>query len=67
MMEFEPEKEVTVTDPVCGIRLALEKTAAQQEHEGQALFFCSNACLELFQAAPEQFSSSRCQVPPAQV
>lgn len=67
MADFEPEKEVTVTDPVCGMRLALEKAAAQQEHEGWAYFFCSNACHEFFLAAPERYSSSRRQVSPAQV
>ena len=46
---------------------ALEKAAAQQEHEGWAYFFCSNACHELFRAAPERYSSSRRQVPPAQI
>tara|TARA_R110000868_G_scaffold405808_1_gene685628 strand:- start:956 stop:1171 length:216 start_codon:yes stop_codon:yes gene_type:complete len=66
MTDFEPEKEVTVTDPVCGMRLALEKAAAQHEHEGWAYFFCSNACHTLFLAAPERYSSSRRQVSPAQ-
>ena len=56
MADFEPDKEVTVTDPVCGMHLALEKAVAQAEHEGWAYFFCSNACHELFQAAPERYS-----------
>jgi len=47
-------------------RLALEKAAAQHEHEGWAYFFCSNACHTLFLAAPERYSSSRRQVSPAQ-
>ena len=48
------------------MRLALEKAAAQHEHEGWAYFFCSNACHKLFLAAPERYSSSRRQVSPAQ-
>tara|TARA_R110002110_G_scaffold156564_4_gene351678 strand:- start:2646 stop:2861 length:216 start_codon:yes stop_codon:yes gene_type:complete len=67
MTDFETEKEVTVTDPVCGMRMALEKAAAQQEHAGWAYFFCSNACREVFLAVPERYSSSRCQVSPAKV
>ncbi|PKP72148.1 MAG: hypothetical protein CVT83_01365 [Alphaproteobacteria bacterium HGW-Alphaproteobacteria-5] len=67
MTDFKTEKEVTVTDPVCGMRMTLEKAAAQQEHAGCAYFFCSNACREVFLAAPERYSSSRFQVLPAQV
>lgn len=58
MTDFGPEKEMTVTDPVCGMHLALEKVAAQEEHEGWAYFFCSNACRKLFLAAPERYASS---------
>jgi len=66
MAALGPEKDMIVTDPVCGMRLALEKAAAQHEHEGWAYFFCSNACHTLFLAAPERYSSSRRQVSPAQ-
>ncbi len=61
MADFGPEKDVTVTDPVCGTHLALEKAVAQEEHEGWAFFFCSNACHRFFLAAPEQYSESRPQ------
>ncbi len=59
MTDFEPEKEVTVTDPVCGMRLPLEKAAVQEEYGGWAYFFCSNTCHKLFVAAPERYSSPR--------
>lgn len=59
MVDFDLERDVTVTDPVCGMHLALEKAVAQAEHEGWAYFFCSNACHELFLAAPERYTSSR--------
>lgn len=39
MADFEPDKEVIVTDPVCGMRLALEKAVAHEEHEGWMYFF----------------------------
>ena len=65
MTDFEPEKEVTVTDPVCGMRLALEKAAAQQEHEGWMYFFCSDACHNLFLAAPERYSARPDEAPAA--
>tara|TARA_R110002110_G_scaffold85816_4_gene223935 strand:- start:280683 stop:280898 length:216 start_codon:yes stop_codon:yes gene_type:complete len=57
MAGFEPEKEVMVTDPVCGMRLTPEKAVAQEEREGWAYFFCSDACHKLFLTAPKRYSS----------
>lgn len=59
MTDFDPETEVTVTDPVCEKRLALEKAVAQEEYGGWASFFCSNTCHKLFLDAPERYSPSR--------
>lgn len=58
MAGFEPEKDVVVTDPVCGMRLTPEKAVAQEECEGWAYFFCSEGCHKLFLTAPERYSSS---------
>jgi YHS domain-containing protein len=58
MAGFEPEKDVMVTDPVCGMRLTPEKSVAQEEREGWAYFFCSESCHKLFLIAPEQYSST---------
>lgn len=46
-----------VTDPVCGMHLALEKAAAQEEYKGWAYFFCSQTCRALFLTEPTQFAS----------
>tara|TARA_B100000780_G_scaffold224261_1_gene163388 strand:- start:172 stop:378 length:207 start_codon:yes stop_codon:yes gene_type:complete len=59
MPDLESEKEIIVTDPVCGMRVQLEKAAAHEEYEGWAYFFCSDTCHRLFLAAPERYSSSR--------
>lgn len=59
MADFDPERDVTVTDPVCGMHLALEKAVAQAEHEGWAYFFCSDACHKLFLAAPKRYFAVR--------
>jgi Cu+-exporting ATPase len=59
MAAFGPEKDVVVTDPVCGMRLPLDKAVAQEEYGGWAYFFCSDACHKLFLAAPERYSASR--------
>ena len=45
-----------VTDPVCGVSLALEKTQGQEKYEGWAYFYCSNACHRLFNHSPKRFS-----------
>lgn len=52
----EPEKDMTVTDPVCGMRLTLDSVAAQEEHGGWAYFFCSQSCHARFLTAPERYS-----------
>jgi len=44
-----------VTDPVCGAVIDAEDAAASEDFEGQTYFFCSEDCLEVFQAAPENF------------
>jgi Cu+-exporting ATPase len=47
-----------VTDPVCGMSLDLEKAVAQEDYQGWAYFFCSNACHRLFRLSPERFSEN---------
>jgi len=59
MPDLQAEQEFVVTDPVCGMRLQLEKAAAQEEYEGWACFFCSDTCHRLFLAVPERYSSNR--------
>lgn len=59
MENLESEKELVVADPVCGMRMQLEKAVAHEEYEGWAYFFCSDVCHRRFLSAPERFPSSR--------
>ena len=61
MDAFEPDEEMTVTDPVCGTRLAFEAVAAREEHQGWAYFFCSKSCHILFLAAPKRYQAGPAQ------
>jgi Cu+-exporting ATPase len=44
-----------VTDPVCGMRVAPNKTEHSAEHAGQKYFFCSGGCRTKFLADPERY------------
>jgi P-type Cu+ transporter len=43
-------------DPVCGMTVDPQHAAGTLEHQGQPYYFCSDACLQRFQAAPEQYA-----------
>ena len=38
----------TFTDPICGMKVSPETAAAQIEHDGETIYFCSKNCLEKF-------------------
>src|SRR5437762_10065851 len=42
-------------DPVGGMMVAAEKTAAKIEHAGNTYYFCSTRCAERFSHEPEKF------------
>lgn len=44
-----------VTDPVCGMNIEERDAAARLAYQGKDFFFCSDACLQKFKAAPERF------------
>jgi Cu+-exporting ATPase len=44
-----------VTDPVCGMRVESSEAAAQSDYNGQAVFFCSEACQGIFESDPSRF------------
>jgi YHS domain-containing protein len=48
---------VSKIDPVCGMSLTSERVAARTSHEGRSFYFCSPACLQLFESSPGRFSS----------
>ncbi len=45
-----------VTDPVCGMQIDSDKTAAKEVRQGQTYFFCSASCHEKFRAAPDRYA-----------
>ncbi|GAB4353346.1 MAG: heavy metal translocating P-type ATPase [Immundisolibacter sp.] len=42
-------------DPVCGMQVAEDRTAATAQHAGATFYFCSSRCRERFVADPEKF------------
>ncbi|WP_083590912.1 heavy metal translocating P-type ATPase [Aurantimonas sp. 22II-16-19i] len=45
-----------VTDPVCGMTVDADTTEYRAKADGKAYFFCSQGCLEKFQADPGHFT-----------
>jgi Cu+-exporting ATPase len=42
-------------DPVCGMTVDPQKSAAKVNHQGKTYFFCSSRCAERFRKEPEKF------------
>jgi len=42
-------------DPVCKMEVNPVSAEAQSEYEGQAFYFCSQACKRKFDAEPSQY------------
>ena len=57
-VEKEPIMD-TVTDPVCGMKIDPTTAAGTQEHAGATYYFCSDSCLQKFQADPAAFAPKR--------
>lgn len=49
----------TATDPVCRMSVDPAKSAGTRVREGETYFFCSQACLDAFDASPAMFSQRR--------
>lgn len=45
-------------DPVCGMVFEADQAAGNSEYRGKKIYFCSLACKEKFDRAPEQFSKN---------
>lgn len=52
-------------DPVCGMTVATA-TAKSVLYQGRAYFFCSPACRDQFEAAPEKFAAHKPQPLPTE-
>jgi Cu+-exporting ATPase len=51
--------QVKAIDPVCGMTVDPARSANGHGHDGQTYYFCSQRCLDKFQADPEKFQSAR--------
>lgn len=50
LSERPPQEARSVRDPVCGMTLNAARAAASRTVGGEELFFCSDRCLERFEA-----------------
>jgi Cu+-exporting ATPase len=57
------QKEVPMTDPVCGMKVDPGSAAGTHEHKGVKYFFCSTHCLAQFKADPEKYLAKRVAAP----
>ncbi len=46
----------TVTDPVCGMKVARAEAKHTVQHNGAAVYFCSSGCKAKFEAEPEKYA-----------
>ena len=46
---------MTVRDPVCGMEIEPQSAFANREHMGQTFYFCSQSCVEQFDADPHHY------------
>ncbi|HET6675467.1 MAG TPA: heavy metal translocating P-type ATPase [Nitrospiraceae bacterium] len=53
-----PRPTAGEVDPVCGMTVHPESAAGSYQHGGRTYYFCSQACLEKFRGAPEQYLAS---------
>ncbi|MSP13186.1 MAG: heavy metal translocating P-type ATPase [Chloroflexi bacterium] len=48
-----------VKDPVCGMEIELETAFASREYYGQKFYFCSQTCVDQFDANPAQYTQAQ--------
>ncbi len=63
--EKEPQKFIDggkewgeTVDPVCGMSIEIPRAAAMSVHQGEFIYFCSDACKTKFDAAPQEYLST---------
>ena len=50
---------MSVHDPVCGMALEPESAVASRPQQGETYYFCSERCVQQFDAAPETYTHPR--------
>ena len=46
---------MTQHDPVCGMEIEPQSAFAKREHMGQTFYFCSQSCVDQFDADPHHY------------
>ncbi len=49
---------MTVRDPVCGMNIEPQSAFAKREHMGQTYYFCSQSCVDQFNADPHRYMTT---------
>ena len=52
-----------IRDPVCGMETNPESAVTAREHMGQRFYFCSQSCVEAFDADPHRYAQAALAVP----
>jgi Cu+-exporting ATPase len=52
-------RAASIVDPICGMMVKPERAAGSAVHAGQAFYFCSQHCLERFQADPDRYAGGQ--------
>jgi YHS domain-containing protein len=54
-MKKHADKQLTVTDPVCGMEVSYKTAIEEFKYKGRTYYFCAGICREKFEADPEQY------------
>lgn len=49
-----------VKDPICGMKVNLEKTKHTSTYQGKVYGFCSESCKEEFDKSPYKYAEANC-------
>ena len=60
-----PIESKSTIDPVCGMTVTPQQAAGVLEYQGRRHFFCSDRCLQTFQAEPARYTATPSAHPPA--
>jgi len=62
VFEKDPQKFIRnskqwgdATDPVCGMRVSIPRAEAMSVHQGDFIYFCSEACKQKFDDSPDKY------------
>ena len=50
------EDRIMVKDPICGMDIDPQAAFATRQHMGQTFYFCSQNCVDQFEADPHKYA-----------